>query len=79
MATTRIEQLSGTIRVYRHNVLYRWWKDRPFILTDEQKKLLEEAAELRAKEMIAQEYCGGELNYETPTLSIRGWWQICRT
>ena len=45
-------------------------------ITDEEKSLLNEAAEDRAKQLLIENYHQGELNYESDTLSCTGWWHI---
>lgn len=64
------------IEVYAHTVEIRYW-NIPFTITEDIQQLLEEEGENRAKEMIAKNCYGGELNCVIASeIEIRGWWEI---
>jgi len=69
-------KFSGTVHVCAHYVPFYY--DLPREVTDEEKKFLINEAESRAKSQIVEDYIEGELNYESETLSCRGWWHIER-
>lgn len=69
----------GQLEACCHNI--RWWYDcniKKSQQTDDFFNRLQDAAEQRAREMIAEDYREGELcYYDVDTdQEYRGWWQI---
>ena len=71
---------SSTVEACCHIIDF-WYERCGHKLTDDMREDLESHAEERAREMIANDYCCGELNclYTLPNwtdLEIRGYWTI---
>lgn len=65
---------SDTFRAMGHTI--EFYYNLPRETTGDEIELLKEEAERRAREMIAQDYTSGELNYESESLWCTGWWNI---
>jgi hypothetical protein len=64
------------VHVCAHNIYFYF--NLPRDITEEEKSFLKTEAEDRAQSQIIEGYVEGELNYESETLSCRGWWRIER-
>ena len=65
-------------------ITYRWWRDSENEIKPEHVAALEERADERIAEMMAQGYTGGELNdnihmtEDDPEdgVEYKGWWEV---
>jgi len=69
-----MKEYKGTVTANAHRIAFNFWADNDF--PEEFCERLKNEAESRAKEMTAEDYSSGELNYEDGQYYIRGWWEI---
>lgn len=69
------DEYEKEITICAHRVRYRFWGDK---ISEDLHSALDEEAELRAQQMITENYESGELHYEDMDIELRGCWKIVR-